>query len=495
MSSAHELEEVLTALQVAGEIETREDGQFLAELSPPQWEVRQQGRNLILHIWTGDRNLTRRVIRILESNADGVALETARFGRTRPGKLEFLRRDAPRTQGRLTREKFRAQFGRFLAEKFPDARLESLTVSPDLEHSLSGVYPRGILIEAGSMWAVLGVSPSESASATDDALAFGLLWLDHARCRSERQAIRGLRLFLPKGAANATARRAVDLHPCAQLQLFECDEATGAVDRVDVADAGNLDCRISSRPERSARLEPATSAIDETRALAPETAQAIDAVPLPGTNSVALRFRGLDFARWTPQGMLFGVDDDVQALTSRARPKLTRLLQELSECRNPVGTETSHRFYRAAPERWLESLIAAEPERLDASLNVRHLYSQVMAVSAGDRGIVDLLGVTRQGRLIVIELKASGDIQLPLQALDYWQRVRHHHARDDFRTLGYFHDVELDPRPPMLWLVAPGFQFHSSTDTLLSYISPEMEVTRIGLNENWRRGLQVIFRR
>jgi hypothetical protein len=495
MSFARELEQSLARLQAAGEIEVREDGRFLGELSSPQWEVREQARNLILHVWTGDRNLTRRVIRILDSDADGIALETARFGRTRPGKLEFLRRDVPRTQGRLTREKFRAQFSRFLAEKFPDARLQSLAVSPDLEHSLSGIYPRGILTEGGSTWAVMGVSPSESASVVDDALAFGLLWLDHTRRRSESRAIRGLRLFLPKGAANVTARRAVDLHPCAQLQLFEYDDVTGGVDRVDITDAGNLECRLASRAERGARLEPSKSAIDETRALALEDAQAIDAVPLPGTDTIALRFRGLDFARWTAQGMLFGVGDDLQPLTSRARPKLTRLLQELSERRNPLGTETAHRFYRAAPERWLETLIAAEPERLDALLNPRHLYSQVMAVSAGDRGIVDLLGVTRQGRLAVIELKASEDIQLPLQALDYWQRVRHHHAHGDFRALGYFHDVELDSRPPLLWMVAPGFQFHSSTDTLLSYVSPEIEVTRIGLNENWRRGLQVIFRR
>lgn len=495
MPSVREIEHSLAGLQAGGEIEVREDGQLLAELMSPQWEVREQGRNLILHVWTGDRNLTRRIMRILESDSDGIVLETSRFGRTRPSKLEILCRDAPRARGRLTREKFRAQFGRFLAEKFPDARLESLSVSPDLEHSLSGIYPRGILSEAGSAWAVMGVSPSESAATVDDALAFGLLWLDHARRRSERTAIRGLRIFLPTGTANATARRAVDLHPCAQLQLFEYDEATGGSERVDLADAGNLECRVVSRAERGARLEPAKPAIDETRALAAEAAQSIDAVPLPGTDVIALRFRGLDFARWTVQGMLFGVGDDLQPLTSRARPKLTRLLQELSKRRNPLGMETAHRFYRAAPERWLETLIAAEPERLDASLNPRHLYSQVMAVSAGDRGIVDLLGVTHRGRLAVVELKASEDIQLPLQALDYWQRVRHHHAHGDFRALGYFNDVELDPRPPLLWLVAPGFQFHSSTDTLLSYISPEMEVTRIGLNENWRRGIQVIFRR
>jgi hypothetical protein len=29
---------------------------------------------------------------------------------------------------------------------------------------------------------------------------------------------------------------------------------------------------------------------------------------------------------------------------------------------------------------------------------------------------------------------------------------------------------------------------------LLKYLSPEIRVTRIGLNENWRKGLKIVFR-
>jgi hypothetical protein len=103
--------------------------------------------------------------------------------------------------------------------------------------------------------------------------------------------------------------------------------------------------------------------------------------------------------------------------------------------------------------------------------------------------------VTRKGRLALIELKASEDIQLPLQALDYWLRVSRHHASGDFQRQGYFRGIDLDPRAPLLWLVAPGFQFHPSTGVLLAFASPEVEVSQIGLNENWRQGLTVIFRR
>jgi hypothetical protein len=54
--------------------------------------------------------------------------------------------------------------------------------------------------------------------------------------------------------------------------------------------------------------------------------------------------------------------------------------------------------------------------------------------------------------------------------------------------------VELDRQPPLVWLVAPGLRFHSAKDTLLTYLSPEIHVTRIGLNLNWRRGLKIVFR-
>ena len=112
----------------------------------------------------------------------------------------------------------------------------------------------------------------------------------------------------------------------------------------------------------------------------------------------------------------------------------------------------------------------------------------------GTRGIIDLLGITRQGRLVVIERKATEDIQLPLQAVDYWLRVRRHQLQGDFQAEGYFSGIEIDSRPPLVWLVASGFQFHSTTTTLMKYLSPEIQITRIGPNEKWRSGIEVLFR-
>ena len=95
---------------------------------------------------------------------------------------------------------------------------------------------------------------------------------------------------------------------------------------------------------------------------------------------------------------------------------------------------------------------------------------------------------------MVIELKASEDLQLPLQAVDYWLRVRRHLVEGDFQRYGYFQGVELRPDAPLIWLVAPSLRFHPANEVQLRYFLPDVWFARIGLNENWRRGLRVVFR-
>jgi len=78
--------------------------------------------------------------------------------------------------------------------------------------------------------------------------------------------------------------------------------------------------------------------------------------------------------------------------------------------------------------------------------------------------------------------------------VDYWLRVRRHQREGDFQRFGYFSGIDLDPKPPLVWLVAPGLRFHSATEILLKYLSPEIQISRIGVNENWRRGIKIVFR-
>jgi hypothetical protein len=226
----------------------------------------------------------------------------------------------------------------------------------------------------------------------------------------------------------------------------------------------------------------------------PGTADAIE-TRVPGkTSELVFSFRGLEFARWTREGLLFGVGDATEKLTTTKISVLEYNIRQLDLHRNSLATDSKNYFYRAAPERWLETLVLEDPSRLDAQLDPKFLYSQVPALSGGDRGVLDLLGVTRRGRLVIIELKASEDIQMPIQAVDYWLRVRRHQREGDFQRFGYFSGIDLDPKPPLVWLVAPGLRFHSATEILLKYLSPEIQISRIGVNENWRRGIKIVFR-
>jgi len=165
----------------------------------------------------------------------------------------------------------------------------------------------------------------------------------------------------------------------------------------------------------------------------------------------------------------------------------------VDRARSP-DADRENALYRQYPEAWLESQARAGIEALDASLASDPIYGQVPAFVGGERGIMDLLAVDRAGRLAVLELKASADLHLPMQALDYWIRVKWHLDRGEFTAAGYFPGMELRSQPPRLLLVSPSLEFHPSSETLLSFLSPEIEVERIGLAMDWRRNLQVVFR-
>jgi hypothetical protein len=159
-----------------------------------------------------------------------------------------------------------------------------------------------------------------------------------------------------------------------------------------------------------------------------------------------------------------------------------------------LASDTRHSLYRAQPERWLESLVRADVSQIDALLDPRFAYTQVFANASGEQGILDVLAVTRSGRLAILELKASEHIHLPLQAADYWLRIRRHLEQGNLDSYGYFPGVELQPTPPLVYLVAPALRFHPSTDILLRYLTPELEIVRVGLSESWRRGIRVVMR-
>ena len=211
-------------------------------------------------------------------------------------------------------------------------------------------------------------------------------------------------------------------------------------------------------------------------------------VPLGSEPDAAPRIGCLDASKLTCH--LFGFD---------ARDRVG--LIDLSDAGNiastlpPCGlTRRKRTSLINAPEALLESLVRARPEAIDASLQSAPVYGQVPVFAGGDRGVIDLLGIDHTGRLVVIELKATADLQLPFQALDYWLRVRKHLEAGDFERLGYFAGHIISREAPRILLVAPALEFHSTTETVIEGLAPLIEITRIGLAADWRSGLRVMFR-
>jgi hypothetical protein len=194
------------------------------------------------------------------------------------------------------------------------------------------------------------------------------------------------------------------------------------------------------------------------------------------------------------QEIVFGVGAEERVLEDRNWAFFVELLAALRDTRHPYGPR-QHPLFRMHPERWPESLVVNDVSVVEERLESQVLYSQVPAFSAADRAMIDVLTITRDGRLAVVELKADEDIHLPLQGLDYWSRVAWHHARGEFPRFGYFSQRELSAEPPLLFLLAPALHVHPATDVLLRYIAPEIKWEFVGIDERWREGVKVVFRK
>jgi hypothetical protein len=440
---------------------------------------------LSLQAWDDRRNLVRRVTGIEDQSHGKLVLRIERFGK-RSGTLSLI--DLRRTAGqnlqlKSTRLEFRELFRRFLRRQFPTYKVAELTTEADLEHSLSPAYPRALLRQGASAWAAIGASPDPFHA--DGSLTFGLIWLDYLRQREPSLVIHGLILYLPAGREKTTCLRLLFLHPAAaQYDAFVYTE-DGIEQRVDLRDYGNLDTRLEPcRRRLPSQLDGLVQPIRETPGV-----EIIDRAD----GEQSLRVRGLEFARTADGELFFGLEKKRKARSS-SWAEIHRLAFELTRFRCAAAVDRLNPLYLRNREAWLESQVRTSIEELDARLLAAPIYDQVPAFAAADRGVLDLLAVDRSGRLAVIELKATEDIHLPLQALDYWMRVKWHLDRREFSANGYFPGTQLLTEPPRLLLVSPALDFHPSNEVVLRYFAPHIEVERIGVGLEWRKELKVVSR-
>ncbi len=495
-----------------------EDGRVLFDMRTAHYAVAESHGRCLLQLWSDERNLVRTVVDV-EQRAQSLRLATRRMGAARPQPLELAPTSDRRTPNarEAARRNYARLLERVLTRQFPGCKADGLRTAMDLEHSFGPAYVRGRLLKGTAAEAVIGVGAAESASIIDGVLTLGILWLDYCRQHTDaRRHFGGLKVIVPEGAWRTSAERMAWLnHAAADFSLFTLDERSEELTPVDFRDTGNLDSHLVHAFSPAAALERCQSAIDRILALVPAAARNRVEIRAHSPADVGLLVHGLEFARVRhgasahsfarESEITFGAGPAETPLTEENGDLCSDLLRRLFLSRHADGASTDPLF-RMAPERWLESRLRTNLPELLPELRSDQLYNQVPALSSGDRGMLDLLALDRNGRLAVMELKADEDLQLPLQALDYWIRVRALNADRQpappnaaplsaFERSGYFPDAEVSPLPPRLILAAPALRIHPANEPVLRYFSPEIEWELIALAEHWRRELKSVFRK
>jgi hypothetical protein len=441
-----------------------------------------------IEVWCETRSISRRILAI-ERQAIGVLDCTVqRFG-GKAGRLSFLDLDRPQSAHKAlcgTRQNFSEQFRRMLSRQFPGWEIATVSSGMDLQHSFSPVFPRARVKRGNQQIAALACPDVQDEGAM---LTYALIWYDHVRAHGGQGTHTALCLFLPDTAGNLTAHRLRWLAgKTLETRLFRFN-AHGLAGEVDARDLGNLQTRVSPHYVQASLSTHLRSLLARLTL--------IDGVGCcPELNGgISVRCRGLEFARIENGRVLLGIETKNEVTASHTQD-VEQLAAQISNSGISSVRSQAAGMGRPAvqtfPERWLESSVRSNLSAIDASLLQSPVHGQVLTFAAGDRDLIDLLAVSPSGRLAVLELKASEDIHLPLQALDYWMRIAWHAQRGELGHL--FPGISLDGKPPRLLLVAPAICFHPSNTTVLGYFSPDVEVERVGVNSDWHENVRVVLR-
>jgi hypothetical protein len=495
-----------------------EDGRVLFDMREARYALSAEHRRCVLQLWSEERNIVRTVTG-LDVRKDALRLQVRRFGQTRPQILHLLAdRDqrTPSTRAAI-RSRYLKQLEHLLPRAFGDWKIEGLSGSMDLEHSFGPAYARGLLTRGQSAWALIAVNAEESPASIDGILTLGLLWLSRCRERAEHfrggpaRHVEGLRVIVPEGYVAVTQSRMGWLDAAqAKWELYECDARADELREVEIGRDGNLEMRLVQNFDSAAALERLQAGIAQVLALVPEGARGRVEQRIHSASTVGLSLCGLEFAR-VQHGLApgsfqrrdrvtFGAGPSETELNEDTEPMLRALTSRLFESRHTAGSARDP-LYRMQPERWLESRLSGSLREIEHSLLGAPVYRQVPAFAARDRGMLDLLAVNHDGRLAVVELKADEDLHMVLQGLDYWIRVhraaqsRGADGANDFTRSGYFPGMRLSDTPPLLYFIAPALRIHPAAETMLRYLSNEIEWNLIAVGEDWRRSLEVIWRK
>jgi hypothetical protein len=479
-----------------------EDGAIAFDLAQAKYSISGEYNKCLLHLWSEERNAVRRVLDA-EIKGSTLRLQVQRMGQSRATRLDICRDRDQRSPvaRRAARVAYEARLRRALERNFPGWTIVRLTIAMDLERSFGPAYLRGWMRQGQRALAIVGVNDEETQTTIDGALTCGILWLDACRmAEQERRIVEGLVLVVPKAKADVTRERVAHLDASAAKWLvYEFDEREDSLSQLEVGDRGNLATRLVRVVDEAPALERFRRSIDRICGILPQA----EVVVLSPTE-ISFRLCGLEFAQarvvhdprdfQLAEEIVFGVGAEARVLDERNEADFADLVRLAAAVRHKDGPK-NHALWRMHPERWLEAMAADNIAALDGQLRTEYAYRQVPAFAATDRGMIDVLAMTRANRLAVIELKADEDIHLPLQGVDYWARVEWHRRSGEFAKFGYFPGCEISAERPRLMLVAPALHVHPATDTILRHLSPEIEWELLGIDERWREALRVVFRK
>jgi len=449
--------------------------------------------------WTEKGN---RTWRILDWNWNGSMLvlqASRRLGAERT-RLELI----PRTSAlaitaniRTARQMRCARLAQLAGEWQLKTIVERCALSPGTRRGQPGRYARILLRWRNERIAVTGPVVSDQPSAIDAFLSSSLLWFTRTRDRTRPPFIEQLWLIVSEDLAKPACFRVALLRESLKhiITILVVDDDLRTLSPVVCPEREELWTR------RLARFPPVPAAVvsEQTRAILAEAPESIDVVH--SRHGETLRYFGLPFARVRSllgvERVWFGIDSSHRRLLDQTSwPDWQSLLRDLREHRSAAAIDHRHAFYRTAAEAWLESLLRRDITKLDPGLIIAPLHAQFRTAHNGKLGIrpIDLLAIRQDGRLVVIELKASEDREHVLQGVDYWRRVEAHRRRGHIAKAKLFGDKKIKDEPPLVYLVAPTLRVHPSFQTLARCISSYIELYRFDINEDWRAGIRVMRR-
>jgi hypothetical protein len=484
-----------------------EEGAVLFDMARARWSLDAASGRCVLQLWSEERNLSRTVTGLQERRG-GLRLEVRRFGQTKPQVLRLVPDRDQRSPSvrEATRKKYVLLLRRVLGRAFPELKQGEMLWTADLEHSFGPAYVRGVLDRGQRAWALVAINGEETQSAVDGILTIAVLWLEQCRERAGgRRLVEGVKIVVPVGMAGTVRERLAWMHAgAAKWTLYTLDELREVLEPEEAAAQGNVRAHLVAAFDATGVLERSRDAVEQVLGLLePEDRGRVEVLARSPTE-LSLRLHGLEFARvrrGVSEGsfaredrITFGAGASETPLNEETEPMLRELVGRLFLSRHPGGSARDP-LYRMQPERWLEAVLRMDLQELEAGLRAEPVYTQVPALAMADRGILDLLAVTREGRLAVLELKASEDLHMPMQGLDYWMRVRALHADGEIARAGYFPGVELSAEAPLLYFVVPALRVHSTVDAVLRHVSPEVEWRLLAVDEKWRKKRAVVFRK